>query len=356
MRRSTLRAGDQDIVDFVGFLVAEYGSGNRAAALLREVGQSPGKFFLEDAMLHVWSGIVGKALDDCWFVELVLVVRGKGHTAYAALFERILARADEPATDDEEVRRKVFGAALLDNASVIDRDALRTNLRKFAGARNSHVMVVNGEGTCGKTHSWYLIHHVGQCFGAEPKLVSFERWAGHPARPVEVMENVAGELGWHEVPKVAEDEVKQLNPLGRYFRVNAAGLAQPLWLVLDGVNRTNITDHGLMMVGEIAVSAHKKTAGDHLWVVLMDFERDLWDIESFVLRESIRGITADDVRRFFLSAAAESDHELSAERIDTLVREAVGSAPAVGPLPPVDLGPRADRLARAFFGDQGGTG
>jgi hypothetical protein len=338
---------DSDARALTKILLQLYVEKKPAQALAQEAGLQLAEISWDRAMVDVWPDLLKLAAARGRLRSLVeAVARDPNSGAHEIPLALLLERADKLSGDP-------FSVSLLRNRrrAFIDRTSLRERLKLLAEHDGDRVLIVTGDRLSGKSYSWYLIDHVARAHQAESYLLDFSAWSGPPARPTDVMQEVADQLGWQMRPMDPNEPADtQVRLLLSWFKGQLRSSGRESWLVFDGLNALTMTEEALRLIENITVSAERRAAGCELRVVLVALDRPLPQaVDGMVLREKIGAIGVSELSAFFQNVARRAGCSLDDAAAATLVKDVIGDCTSSCEMPLPELGPRAALLARQIF-------
>lgn len=137
-----------------------------------------------------------------------------------------------------------WGRSLVDGIPVVNRTHLRQHLADLVQFGGPNVMLINGPGGTGRSHSWFLIHHVARSIGnVMPIKIDLKAQTIEHLTIQHVFDLLARVLGIQD--DIRKPTVEGATPetiAERYANEIATGLtirplAHPVWVVFDSFDR-----------------------------------------------------------------------------------------------------------------------
>ena len=217
-----------------------------------------------------------------------------------------------------------YYACFLPNGPFVDRDLLRPMLEQLhdppaQATKKPRILVVTGDPSSGKSHTKYLLNHLGERFGFQPALVDYSRWSGGEVTAVDLGQRVAKRLGC-TVPEVGDEQLTRWNTI--FFDTIVPEIANAAhWLVID-FGRVNISNEVKEFVDELAVQIND--AMPNVRLVLLGYGKPLTTaVKRLVERDATGDITEKELSLFFAQFYKEYGPELDDEALGDRIAEHV---------------------------------
>jgi hypothetical protein len=202
-------------------------------------------------------------------------------------------------------------AILLGRAPFVDRAVLRDHLREFTNptANTTHVLIIRGDGPCGKTYSWSFLRHLAKTtLGAEATRVQLAEMEF--TEPEEFVTDIFLRLGLDpdrlRLPALLDkpQPARTTKSLVSAFIGQARRLQDRYWLVIDDINDEKVIPEICDAAYAIARSVeHEQPA--NLWVVLIGYNEPINDEElSWIKQDDARFPNAELLAKHFEFIAA----------------------------------------------------
>jgi len=200
---------------------------------------------------------------------------------------RIYGNARLRSIADEQLTPKFISptglphdAVLLGRTAFVDRSTLRGILRDFThpSAYTTRVLIVSGDGPCGKTYSWEFIRHLAICTGAIPQRLRLKDAGYTPRQFLDYSFQLLG-IDTSEMPKMIDDpQEARIEPVMIWFKGRKLPtIAKPHWLVIDDLNDESVTKPVREAAYALAYCAEEAKA--NLWVALLGYNEPITDQE-----------------------------------------------------------------------------
>ncbi|MBO3093997.1 hypothetical protein [Cellulomonas dongxiuzhuiae] len=188
----------------------------------------------------------------------------------------------------------------------LDRTELRKQLTELLARDEKRVLVVTGERPCGKTYAWPFLDTLGRTHGFDPVLIDVASLPATERMPVDVVSNVARQLGLPRLPEVdplaqGASQAQRLFTwlIGEARLARQSGAASRWLLVIDSLDKFPLpaeTEELFVLMGKGA--AENRIAD--LRVVLLGYEHQLpVDLSSWVLTDTFSDIDERALRDYF---------------------------------------------------------
>lgn len=242
--------------------------------------------------------LLNTANNEGWMVGLLRALKSCNphpdlHKALDAILDDLLKPTFISATGDPH------DAILLGPRAFIGRKNLRSEIRHFTAASSytSRVLVVSGEKTSGKSHTWLFLLHLAREYNVQPILLELRESPSITPRELFGRVGTVLGLGTSDLPAMPDDpqESRTLYPLLDWFQEKVNYLRKPCWLVIDDLNESTTTPSMQDAAYAIARFVEKKKP-EYLWVALLGYDKLVKDRESTSFRlDEARYPDADEV-------------------------------------------------------------
>lgn len=244
---------------------------------------------------NVQSGVVDKAEEQEWVVELVDALHGVvGPEAKARL---------ETITLVETIRSGAFyDECYVDPYPLVNRKDLRAQLRSFSAAAGPRILHVKGNRYSGKSHALLHIRHVATTLGIPRAEIELRKWAtGDEIRPYDLGLTIADAvplpLPSHLDAKASRWSVNFMNWIGP--QLDAA--RKRLWIVFDDFESEKLKYPLPDTVYDfVQLLAEKVAATPSMRLFLINYDKNLpSQLRPSIASESVPAITEQDLGLFF---------------------------------------------------------
>ncbi|MFI0968252.1 effector-associated domain EAD1-containing protein [Streptomyces sp. NPDC021080] len=349
---------DPQARDLLKVLLDVYDVEDGVRRFIRSAGMLPADVKWRGKMADDWPRVLEHAAAVGKLRKLIQIVSEDANSAAHDIF-KVLLTQEAPARSADPCAALLLGAGR--PRAFIDRRDLREILRDMLEAQSGRVLIVDGARRSGKTWTWFLLCHVLDGHGVKPYKIDFSAYA----EPVEVRDIVAelsDQLGWdlgQDDTFATEDAQARrvVNRAKQYMR----DAREDLWLVFDGLVRTELTPQALRLVENLAEAVANGETGDRLSMVLIAYGGQLHpSVDPYVWRTHLGPIRVQDLREFFCAIAASAGAQMAPEVADLLVtevlRETIGADhDRDAPLPLEKVSAVAAVRGRQLYQRYGGT-
>jgi hypothetical protein len=238
-----------------------------------------------------------------------IVRNGHVTAALRTLANQLLKPTYQPPSD-------MHDAILLGRIGFFGRGGLRRGLREFTNPSHftSHVLIVQGAETGGRTYSWEYLRHLASQAGSVPRQL---RLTGATYAPRNLMFAVGQllRLDLAQFPPLADEpQEMRMSALLNWFQGQLAGLEREYWLVIDDINEAEVTPEVRACAYAIALIV-ERVKPDKLWIALLGYNDVITDPEMrHCIRDQAVFPTVDMLARNFVSLAAASPLPLQAAK------------------------------------------
>lgn len=210
-----------------------------------------------------------------------------------------------------------LGAIVLGRYPFVDRGDLRSALGEFAvpTQNSTHVLVVRGDGPCGKSYSWWFLHHLARnVAGVRPLHLGLARTSYSPRQFVEQVFVLLGLPTCKMPPMVDDPQQSHIAPLVNAFVGQFSTLQEPCWLVIDDLNDScaSAAVRETAVALAAAVERHKPS---QLWLVLLGYNQQITDnMLQFMAQEDAHFPDVKGLARHFDHMSAVGPQPLTSGR------------------------------------------
>lgn len=236
--------------------------------------------------------------------------------------------------------------------AVFNRFDLRSNCAKMTAGMP--VLFIVGERLSGKSHSWYYVQHIADVEGHVAVLIDVaDMWGSAPCTAAELLGAIADQLGI-TVDLRASDQV-QPDTWPRLLVGKLVGMLPSLpddgrrrWILIDGVDRTNVTPDAIGLVEALARAAEQRRLRG-LQLIVTGYSGALVATPPADRGvEHIQPIDRPEVERFFKDVGDDYGKKVDPPFLSSLMNTlytGLGTSPDLGM-----LGNKAADLALSVFG------
>jgi len=322
---------------------------DRAEYLARRAGVPVNRINFDTNPVDAWQNLLAVAARSGTLRALALVVVDDPESVgVRPLLGRLLDAVPTPLPAGLDQ----YSLGLLPpRRAFIGRHALREHLRELGDPDGARVLLVTGDPGRGKSHSWYLISHVGDRVGTyTAHRVDLADWTGPKLSARTLMTEMSADLGW-EPAKIDSDAQPDtaVRLLVSAFRNRVRNLPKPVCLVFDGFTSGTSDEFARRLVVGMA-DAVNEDLGLDARVVLLEVEAVLSaDLAADALPEILRAGQQDDLPPFFHATAAVAGERLGDDALRVLMDTVLGLPPYPAEFPLSVVGPKAAAVAAAAF-------
>lgn len=232
--------------------------------------------------------------------EFLEGLRRAGNATLRTLAGELLVPAFLSPTNDPH------DAIVLGRQVFVNREKLRKKLRDFTSPNpyTTRVLVIRGEGPCGKSYSWPFLRHLARVTtGAQAQQLRLAPGGYTPRGFVEQVFALL-RLDKRELPPMTDDpQLARIDPLINVFKGLIPSLPRPVWLVVDDINAPAVTPPVREAAYAIAYAV-EEVKPDHLWVALLGYNAPITDDElRFAATDDAQFPTAKDLAEHFCHVA-----------------------------------------------------
>jgi hypothetical protein len=217
-------------------------------------------------------------------------------------------------------------------------------------------LFILGESQTGKSHSWYYVQHIANAEGHMAVLVDIEdTWGSTECTATKLMEFITDQLGITLNLTATDDVQPDTWPkllVGRLvFKLSGLPDNGPRrWVVIDGVNRPNVTSDAIGLVEALAKAAEKGRL-KNLQLIITGYNGELIanPLPGTGI-EHIQPIDRPEVERFFTDVSGDYGRKVDKVFLSSLMEKlyvGLGAQPDLG-----RLGAKAAKLVLLVFGGQ----
>jgi len=238
--------------------------------------------------------------------------------------QTFLSSLTAPAQRPARVIAAPYYACFVASRPFVDRDQLRPALERLhapapTATRKPRILVVIGSPNSGKTHTKFLINHLGESFGFQPAIVDFSRWPKELA-PADLGQRIAMRLGLAGMPPPGNEQITRWSISFFDWFVAAVGNS-PHWLVID-FGRISLSTAVCEFIDELAM--HVNDSLPNMRVVLLGYSRPLTaTVKRIVEQDDTTSITDRELSLFFAQFYREYGPVLSDDEVSTRIAEFV---------------------------------
>ncbi|MEU1466167.1 effector-associated domain EAD1-containing protein [Streptomyces sp. NPDC005727] len=357
--RKVFTLDDPQARELLDVLLDVYDVQDTVRRFMRAVGLRPADVTLSGRMADDWPRVLEHAAAMGKLRNLIQFVSEDANSAAHDIF-KVLLTQEVPAGNADPCAALLLGAGR--PRAFIDRRHLREVLRDMLETRGSRVLIVDGARRSGKTWTWFLLCHVLDGHGVKPYKIDFSAYA-EPVEVRDVVAELSDQLGWDlgqgDAFATEDAQVRRVvNRAKQYMR----DAREDLWLVFDGLVRTELTPQALRLVENLAEAAANGETGDRLSMVLIAYGGQLHpSVDPYVWRTHLGPIRVQDLREFFCAIATSAGAQMTPEVADLLVTEVLretigGNHDLDAPLPLEKVSAVAAVRGRQLYQRYGGTG
>ncbi|HEX8409760.1 MAG TPA: effector-associated domain EAD1-containing protein [Thermoanaerobaculia bacterium] len=277
----------------------------------------------DDLRVIVWGLLRAASTANPPFLgELVAAfARMFAHDADVQQFMTSLAAPAQRAT---RTIAPPYYACFITNGPFVDREPLRPVLERLhAPAPNAtkkpRILVVTGGPNSGKTHTKYLLNHLGEQFGFQPAIVDFSRSAKE-LTPEDLGQRIATRLGLTGMPAPGNEQITRWT-MNFFDWFVAAVEGTERWLVLD-FGRISISSAVTEFIDELAMQVNDSLPKMRL--VLLGYAKPLTTaVKRIVEQDDTKAITERELATFFAQFYREYGPDLDDEELTNRIAEYV---------------------------------
>lgn len=210
------------------------------------------------------------------------------------------------------------------NGPFVDREPLRPVLERLhappaTATKKPRILVVTGAPNSGKTHTKYLLNHLGDQFGFQPVLVDFSRWPKE-LTPEDVGQRMATRLGLTGMPQPGNEQIARWTM--NYFDWFAAAAGSiERWVMID-FGRISISSAVTEFIDELAMQVNDSLPKMRL--VLLGYAKPLTTaVRRIVEQDDTKAITERELASFFVQYYREFGPDLDEEELTNRIAEYV---------------------------------
>lgn len=209
-----------------------------------------------------------------------------------------------------------YYACFIANGPFVDREDLRPALErlhapKANAIKKPRILVVAGGPSSGKTHTKFLVNHLGESFGFQPAIVDFSRWAGE-LKPEDLGQRIASRLLLPGMPTPGNEQIARWS-IAFFDSFVPALTNSERWLVID-FGRVSISTAVAEFVDELATQIADSLPKMRL--VLLGYAKPLTTTAKRILeQDDTKDITARELSLFFAQFYQEYGPELEDEEL-----------------------------------------
>lgn len=313
----------------------------------------------------------GAADDSAADLYVTTIIRWSDHFDRAsALIDRALARfPGNPAVESQArpllaaigSRRPAVGGAAytdpfdacdLDGTLLIDREPLRSAMRRVAAGSNPRVVGVGGDSKSGKTHSKYFITHIQEkAQKYDAVVVDLSEEAPAAFRPDDLIRRVVRRWGRNDLVAAisprdpAETEARWVIDLADFLVGEVRKAQRLLVVVLDGFAHKKLPSITRELLAQLVRMA---SVEKYLRLVLLHYPDDILGNEppGRIETHTISPISESDVRKFVTSYARNHGDEPPEQSVTSIVNK-VFQSPA--PANNEEIAQRVDRFLKQLM-------
>lgn len=244
-----------------------------------------------------------------------------GHDADVQQFMASLAA---PAQRAARSIAPPYYACFAESRPFVDREQLRPALERLHApppdaTKKPRILVVTGNPNSGKSHTKYLLNHLGEQFGFQPALVDYSRSA-RELTPEELGQRIANRLGLTGMPPPGNEQLARWTMNFFDWFAGAAGSA-PHWLVID-FGRVSISSVVTEFIDELAMQINDSLPKMRL--VLLGYAKPLTTaVKRIVEQDDTKAITERELVGFFAQYYREFGPDLDDEELTNRIAEHV---------------------------------
>lgn len=229
-----------------------------------------------------------------------------------------------PAQRAARVIAPPYYACLIANGPFVDRELLRPALERLhapkpAAAKKPRILVVAGGPSSGKTHTKFLINHLGESFAFQPAIVDFSRWPSE-LRPEDLGQRIAMRLSLQGMPAPGNEQITRWSiAFFDWFAAAVAGAER--WVVID-FGRVSISTAVAEFIDELATQVTDSLPKMRL--VLLGYSKPLTTSAKRILeQDDTKEITAQELSLFFAQFYREYGPDLEDDVLGDRIAEYV---------------------------------
>jgi hypothetical protein len=332
-----------------------------AQSIAAETGISDAEIRWTQTALSFWRDIVDIAYREGTFAELHANVIAKfglkgDHEELDALARMVQSPGVQVSSyrSADPYRARLVGQ--FSQRAVFNRFDLRSNCANMS--QGMPALFIVGESQTGKSHSWYYVQHIAEAEGHLAILIDIEdMWGSAKCTATGLMGAIIDQLGI-TLNLTATDEV-QPDTWPKLLVGRLVGKLSDLpddsrrrWIVIDGVNRPNVTSDAIGLAESLAAAAEKGRL-KNLQLIITGYNGELIanPLPGTGI-EHIQAIDRPEVERFFLDIGDDYGQTVDGGFLSSLMEKlyaGLGAQPDLG-----RLGAKAAELALSVFGGQSG--
>lgn len=237
-------------------------------------------------------------------------------TDVQAFMTSLIAPEQRPA---REIAPPYF-ACFVASRPFVDRSQLRPALERLhapppTATRKPRILVVAGSPSSGKTHTKFLVNHLGESFGFQPAMVDFSGWTKE-LTPEILGQRIASRMALSGMPGPGNEQITRWTIV--FFDWFAAAIGNSeRWLVID-FGRVSISTSVGEFIDELATQVTDSLP--RMRLILLGYPKPLTTTAKRILeQDATSDITASELSLFLAQFYREYGPDLDDDEVGTRI-------------------------------------